>query len=240
MTEPGNNLLNALRAADLALLTPGLESAELATGARLYEVGDDVDRVWFPCGSALVSFMVAFADGKSAETALIGREGAIGGIVSQGRLPAFARSVVQHGGPFLKLPIPRLAAAKAQSPALAELFARYADCVVAQIFQAVACSATHGIEQRLARWLLATLDRTGERLVPVTQERLAATLGVGRGYITRVVTELRRLGLVESHRGGLLIADPDALAAAACECNTAIRRHFDMVLKGVYPDENGG
>ncbi|KPF68431.1 Crp/Fnr family transcriptional regulator [alpha proteobacterium AAP81b] len=237
--QPENNLLGALRPADRAILAPWLESVELATGEVLYEVGDQVERVYFPCGPALVSFMVAFADGKSAETALIGCEGAIGGIVSQGKLPAFARSIVQHGGRFLRMPIARLAEAKAASPALAHLFARYADCVVAQIFQAVACNATHNIEHRLARWLLATLDRTGQRDVPVTQERLAATLGVGRGYVTRVVTDLRAAGLVDTRRGGVAIVDPEALGWRSCDCNAAIRRHFDLVLKGVYPDETG-
>jgi Crp-like helix-turn-helix domain len=235
--EPQNNLLATLRAGDRDLLAGHLESVALAAGDVLYEVGDEVDEVYFPCGPALVSFMVAFEDGKSAETALIGREGAIGGIVSQGRLPAFARSIVQHSGSFNRLPVARLAAAKAASPSLDRLFARYADCVVAQIFQAVACSATHGIEQRLARWLLATRDRTGELHVPVTQERLAATLGVGRGYITRVVTDLRAAGLLDSRRGGLIILDLDGLAHRACGCNRAIRRHFDDVLAGVYPAE---
>lgn len=235
--EPQNNLLATLRADDRKRLAGDLEPVTLAAGDVLYEVGDDVDEVYFPCGPALVSFMVAFEDGKTAETALIGREGAIGGIVSQGRLPAFARSIVQYPGRFQRLPVARLAAAKAASPSLDRLFARYADCVVAQIFQAVACSATHGIEQRLARWLLATRDRTGELHVPVTQERLAATLGVGRGYVTRVVTDLREAGVLDSRRGGLTILDLDGLTHRACGCNNAIRQHFKAVLAGVYPDE---
>ncbi len=118
------------------------------------------------------------------------------------------------------------------------MFSRYADCVVAQIFQAVACSATHSVEQRLARWLLATVDRTGNLHVQVTQERLAATLGSGRGYVTRIVTDLRAAGALGSRRGELVVVDTDRLARRACRCNDAIRNHFDAVLAGVYPDEH--
>ncbi len=43
--------------------------------------------------------------------------------------------------------------------------------------------------------------------------------------------------IVETHRGGLTVADPKELSAIACGCKGSVRRHFDEVLKGVYPDE---
>ena len=38
-------------------------------------------------------------DGRDVETILVGREGAVGGIVSQGYLPAYTRICVKFGGP---------------------------------------------------------------------------------------------------------------------------------------------
>ena len=232
-----NNLLRSLRSADLATLEAMARPAHCDAGTVLYEPGDQVRFVYFPCGPSLVSFMVMLEEGKGVETALIGREGAVGGIVSQGRLPAYARAVVQFPGPFLRVESAALEEAKMNSLTLRHLFARYADCVMAQIFQAVACNAVHAIEQRTAKWLLAAMDRTGDHDVPLTQEQLAAMLGVGRSYISRIIQSFKSTGVLETRRGGVRVVSLEDLRALSCGCNDAVRRHFDDVLKGVYPSE---
>lgn len=231
-----NNLLQALRSDSLALLLPHLEHWAGETGLILHEPGDDVQIVYFPCGPTVVSFLVVLDDGRAVETGLVGREGAVGGVASQGRLPAYARAQVQFGGPFLRMMAKDLEAAKAQSPALRNLFSRYADCLVAQVFQAVACNAAHTLEQRAAKWILATIERTGDNGLPLTQEQLAMMLGVGRSYFSRVLQSLKARGLVETRRGHLMVTDVDKLEKLACRCNHAFRSHFETVLQGVYPD----
>jgi hypothetical protein len=89
--RPFNNLLRRLNAADYALLAPHLSADETKPGDLLYNPGDNVQVVHFPCGPTLVSYMVPNEDGRDVETILIGREGAVGGIVSQGFLPAYTR-----------------------------------------------------------------------------------------------------------------------------------------------------
>lgn len=237
MDEIGNNLLRALRPADLELIRPGLQEIEAAAGTVLYDPGDNVRTVYFPCGPALVSFMILLEDGRGVETALIGREGAVGGIVSQGRLPAYARCVVQFSGTFYRIASADLEDCKTRSPTLRHLFARYADCVVAQIFQSTACNAAHTIEQRTAKWLLAAIDRTGDHAVPLTQEQLAGMLGVGRSYISRVIQALKVRGILETRRGRMHVRNMPALHSLACRCNEAVKAHFDDVLCGVYPTE---
>ncbi|MBS7544532.1 Crp/Fnr family transcriptional regulator [Ancylobacter oerskovii] len=234
-TATGNNLLAALRAADFALLRGHLMRFERPAGAVLYEPGDDVRTVYFPCGPTLVSFMVVLDDGRPAEVGMIGREGAVGGIVSQGRLPAYCRAQVQIGGPLLRLDSGELERAKGQSLTLRHLFARYADCLLAQIFQSVACNAAHSIEQRTAKWLIGAMDRTGDENVRLTQEQLAAMLAVGRSYMGRVLNTLRETGAVDTRRGRLVVRDAARLRQISCDCSDAVRRHFDEVLTGVYP-----
>lgn len=238
ISSGGNNLLGALRPADFALLKGSLRRMDRPAGAVLYEPGDDVRTVYFPCAHTVVSFMVMLEDGRMVEIGLVGREGAVGGIVSQGRLPAYARAVVQIGGPMLRLDSAELERAKDQSAALRNLFARYADCLLAQIFQSVACNAAHTIEQRTAKWLLAALDRTGDEEVTLTQEQLASMLAVGRSYIGRVIRELRARGAIDTRRARLRIRDQQTLEAMSCKCHAVVRRHFDTVLKGVYPHGN--
>jgi CRP-like cAMP-binding protein len=233
--ETSNNLLRSLRAEDLALLKPFLQEWSGSPGAVLFEPGDEVQCVYFPCGPSLISFVVVLEDGRAVETALIGREGAVGGIVSQGHLPAYARAEVQFPGKFLRMMAGDLDRAKAASPSIRNLFARYADCVLAQVFQSVACNAAHTIEQRTVKWLLAAIDRTGDHDVPLTQEQLAGMMGVGRTYVSRVIQSLKRKGFLETRRGGVQVRDLEGLARLSCGCNTALKRHFDQVLAGVYP-----
>jgi hypothetical protein len=236
--RPFNNLLGRLSEADYALIAPYLASQEAEAGDLLYSPGDDVETVHLPCGPSLVSYMVANEDGRDVETILVGREGAVGGIVSQGYLPAYTRIVVKFRGPVVRLPIRKLEAAKVKSPSMRNIFARYADCLLAQIFQSTACNAIHSIEQRTAKWIISAMERTdGDGVVPLTHEQLATLLGVGRSYTSRVIQSFKAEGVLETRRGAILIRDPDRLRLRACLCNEAVKSHFEEVLRGVYPSE---
>lgn len=236
---PENNLLRALRLKDYELIQPELELVDLQARELIYNPGDHVGTVYFPCGPSLVSYLVTNEDGRDVETILVGREGAVGGIVSRGNLPAYTRMIVQFGGIFAALPLDRLEAAKEKSQSLNQMFARYADCMMAQMFQSTACNATHSIEQRAAKWIVSAMERTGDSIVPLTQEQLAAMLGVGRSYASRVLQNFRREGVVETRRGSMLVVKPEMLAARACLCNDSVKGHFENVLRGVYPTEEG-
>jgi hypothetical protein len=237
--RPNNNLLRALRRPDYALLAPHLIASGATVNDVLYNPGDNVEVVHFPCGPSMVSFLVAGEDGRDVETVLVGREGAVGGIVSHGHLPAYTRIVVKFGGDFIRLKVADLEAAKAQSTALRHYFARYADCLLAQIFQATACNAIHSTEQRAAKWIIAASERTGDDVGPFTHEELAAMLGAGRSHTTRVLQSLRAQGIIETRRGSLIVRDNAALKAISCPCNELVKMHFEEVLRGVYPDGDG-
>jgi hypothetical protein len=238
VADSGNNLLRALRPNDAAILNPLLEPWIGARGEVIHEPGETVRCVYFPCGPSLISYLVVLQNGLAVESALIGREGAAGGIVSKGRLPAFARAEVQYPGPFLRMQIADLEQAKQKSPTLGDLFARYADCLTAQVFQSVGCNAAHTIEQRTAKWLVSAVERTGGPAISLTQDQLAVMLAVGRSYISRVLRTFKQRGILEVRRGSLEIRDFDSLRAMACECNESVRAHFDEVLSGVYPAED--
>jgi hypothetical protein len=233
--RPNNNLLGILNDADYALIAPYLFSERREANDVVYNPGDNVDVVHFPCGASMASYLISSEDGHEVETVLVGREGAIGGIVSHGHLPAYSRIIVKFGGEFVCLKVGELEAAKAKSPVLRNYLARYADCLLAQIFQAIACNAIHSIEQRAAKWMVAAIERTGNDVVPFTHEELAAMLGAGRSHTTRVLQDFKSRGLIETRRGSVLVRNHAALKLIACQCNELVKAHFDEVLRGVYP-----
>jgi DNA-binding transcriptional regulator YhcF (GntR family) len=238
--RPYNNLLRRLVRADFALVEPYLSAAKCAPNDLLYNPGQDVETVYFPCGASLVSYIVPNEDGRDVETILIGREGAVGGIVSHGYLPAYTRICVKFGGPFVRLPIGKLESAKAKSASLRNIFARYADCMLAQMFQSTACNAVHSIEQRTAKWIVSAMERTEGDSVPLTHEQLATLLGVGRSYASRVVQTFKAEDILETRRGAIVVRNREGLQLRACLCNEAVKTHFEEVLRGVYPTEENG
>ena len=152
-SRPQNNLIRALRSDDYALIAGQLTPWDSSNNHRLYSPGQHVETVYFPCGPSLVSFRISNGSGRDVETVLVGREGAVGGIVSEGHLPAYTEIVVQFGGPFVLLKTSDLSAAKEKSASFRALFARYADCLLAQIFQSTSCNVIHSLEQRTAKWI---------------------------------------------------------------------------------------
>jgi hypothetical protein len=236
--RPFNNLLRRLSPGEFALIAPHLIPEEGKANDHNYNAGDDVEIVHFPCGPSLATYLVSNEDGRDVETILVGREGAVGGIVSEGYLPAYTRIMVKFGGPFVRLHVGKLDAAKIRSATLRNVFARYADCMLAQIFQSTACNAVHSIEQRTAKWIIAAMERTeGEDVVPLTHEQLATMLGVGRSYTSRVIQTFKAEGVLETRRGSILVRDREALRIRACLCNESVKNHFEEVLRGVYPSE---
>jgi hypothetical protein len=98
-----NALLAKLKDEDRQRLVPQMMHNDLPAHAILQRAGEDVVHTWFPCGSAAAAFRVAIDDANPpVEVALVGSEGAVGGIISNGHVPAFATCHVQVGGTFLK------------------------------------------------------------------------------------------------------------------------------------------
>src|SRR6202034_4874931 len=97
--RPGNELLRRLSPRDFALISPYLDQFDAAEDRVLYNPGDPVETVHFPCGTSAAAFVVAIEDGCEFDAMLIGREGGAGGIVNHGALPAFSRITVRFPGP---------------------------------------------------------------------------------------------------------------------------------------------
>jgi len=232
-----NRLLATFAPADRQLIESGASVVKLGRGDVLFEPGAEVPATHFPSAGTVVALVVGVADGRTVEVATIGKEGAVGGIVSGGHAPAFARAVVQVPGSALKVELKALEQAKLRSAHIRELFARYSDALLAQVMQSVACNAFHPLEARCCRWLLTAQDRAGGETIPLTQEYLAEMLGVQRTTVSAVARALQEQGLIAYRRGAISLLDRAAVEARACECYTAVERHFREVLPEVRPQK---
>lgn len=233
----GNRLLSTFSPADRALIETAAVAVELKRGDILFEPGSEVPATHFPSAGTVVAIVVGIHDGRTVEVATIGKEGAVGGIVSGGKAPAFARAVVQIGGKALRVELKALETAKARSPHIRDLFARYSDALLAQVMQSVACNAFHALEARCSRWLLSAQDRAGGEDISLTQEYLAEMLGVQRTTVSAVARALQDQGLIRYRRGSIRILDRTGIEARACECYAAVERHFREVLPEVRPQK---
>lgn len=230
-----NALLAVLNEEDRDRLQPHMLALDMPVHSVLCHCGEDVVDTWFPCGDALAAFCISGTEGHAVDVGFVGREGAVGGIVSNGHVPSYSTVVVRIPGLFLRIKTTALEQAKLDSLNLRHWFSRYSDCLLAQVFQNSACNALHTIRQRVAKYILAGLARTGETEFRMTQEQLADMLGVGRTFISRVLGWMRQEGIIETRRGFLIIRNLPALRAMSCDCTRSIEDHFDKVLHGIYP-----
>jgi CRP-like cAMP-binding protein len=211
------------------LIEPCGTVVQLAPGDLVLERGVHVSSSLFPIGPAMISMVVELGGGRSVEVASIGREGAVGGIVSCGHAPAFSRAEVLIGGAAFRVPMKALEDAKRRSPFISNLFCRYSDYLLSQVMESVACNTFHSIPERAARWLLHVQDRAGDR-IELTQEAFAALLGVQRTTVNAVVQELASEGLIATGRGTVRVTDRARLKHRACECYRRLQDHYEAVI----------
>jgi CRP-like cAMP-binding protein len=225
----GNRLLSTFSREARALIEPFGDMVELKPGETVLNRGEQVDSSIFPVGPTMISMTVELSGGRGAEVASIGREGAVGGIVSCGHAPAFSRAQVLVPGAAFRVPMDSLEDAKNRSPFIKNLFCRFSDYLLAQVMQSVVCNAFHSIPERAARWLLHAQDRAGDR-IELTQEAFAGLLGVQRTTVNAVVQALQQENLVATGRGVIRVTDRAGLKRRSCECYQRLQEHFDAVI----------
>jgi CRP-like cAMP-binding protein len=221
-----NFLLSALTQTDRQALMPDLVEVSLAQGHVLFEVGDEAESVYFP-SSAVISVVTVMQDGRSAESHTIGRESGVALVNAAGKTPVQTRIFAQVGGAALKLSASALRRQLALSPTLTGHLMRHVHATLLQAQQFTACNVLHPADQRLARWLLMTADRTGSASFPLTQEYMAVMTGVQRTTVSTLANGFKERGLIRYSRGNIEIIDPEGLERASCECARVVRRQFN-------------
>ena len=214
---PSNKILTALPGEDFARLVACLEPVTLAAGQTLFAQGEETHHLFFP-ESCVVSSQCVMQDGKSVEVGMIGREGVAGLNALFGPVNSPQEVSVTAGGSALRARADDLRRAFARTAALRQLLEEFSGEYAAHVSQRSACGALHSTEQRFAVWLLLLTERLGADTFQMTQEQIAAHLGVRRAGITVIARESQDKGILAYARGRGRVLDRRALEAIACEC----------------------
>ena len=226
---PANRLLQALPPDVLTALLPKLSPVTLPSRASLYHVDTPIDAVYF-VEAGMISLVATMEDGMQAELGVVGREGMLGASLISGEDNAFFDAMAQMPGAALRMSVADFRHELAASAPFRNLLLRYNEALHVQIMQTAACNGHHGLEQRLARWLLMARDRADGDELPLTQDFLATMLGVYRPSITVTAGILQRAGLIRYAAGRVTVLDRASLEASACECYALTRRRFSVLL----------
>lgn len=216
----------------LAMLTPRAQAAldaeceyiELPSGEILYAPGARIDYLYFP-ETCVASMVRRMEDGSGIEVGIVGNDGMTGISAVLGAPMIPTQCLIQIPGAARRIATEAMLAALKRTwlkttdgrPMLAVLHL-YSQAMFEQVAQSAACNRLHSLEQRCARWLLMTHDRTSGDELALTQEFLSYMLGVRRAGVTEAAGSLQRSGLINYRHGRIRVRDRVGLEAVSCEC----------------------
>lgn len=225
-----NSLLASLPPPVIQQLRPHLLPVDLPKDRILHNPGQLIDTVYF-LEDGVCSIVATMANGTTVEVGIIGRDGFIGIPVALGTFRSLNRSFIQIPGHGFQIRAKTLTEQLASSNELRLSLLRAVQGLIVQSAQTSACNRIHELHERLARWLLMCLDRVQVDRVRITQEFLATMLGTRRSTVTLAAGALQKAGIIEYHRGHVLIINRDALEQASCECYQVV--HDEYVRLGL-------
>lgn len=226
-----NRLLAGLEEPELARVLSQCELVPLAMKQVLHEPRASTPFAYFMT-SGVVSLLTTMENGSSIELATVGNEGMVDISIFLGLADSETLSVVQVPGEALRLDSVRFRTLLEATPAMRAIMGRYTMELFTMVAQTNACTSSHSVRARAARWLLMTADRVEGDRFPITQEFLSEMLGTTRPTVTMAENELREMGLIRYTRGNMEILDRPGLERATCECYRLIRDRFDRIAAG--------
>ena len=226
----GNRLLAVLPEGEFKKIEGSLEAISLKPDQLLWETDEKGRFIYFPTTS-LISLLYESDDGGSVSIATLGRNGMVGTNLVLGDVRTPDRAVVLCGGNAFRMKARSAEEELANCGEFQSMMIAYAQVFITEVSQNAVCNRLHRIEQQLARWLLECHDELQRNIISMTQEQIAASLGVRRESISLAAAQLQNRGLIEVKRGKIKIRDLKSLEATSCECYSVIKRQLDLCLE---------
>jgi len=212
-----NDILIHLTAHERAALLDGGERMVLPAGETFAAAGEVVSTAYFP-DSGVLSYISTMATGHQLAVAAIGPDGLIGAGQLLGIVHHPYRIVALLDSEGYQIPSQALRRAFDVSENVRAAVLAHVGRQLIEVTSMVACSRVHSHRQRLARWLLLTMDKAQQSSLHVTHDVLAQMVGGPRHAVTVALSELRARGAIAHLRGRVDICDRELLVRQACEC----------------------
>lgn len=225
-----NRLLVDLPSEDRAAMLRGCRTVELEFGTVLSAPEQVFREVYFPL-SALISLVATVPGHPALEMGMIGNEGMLGASLLLGINVAPLQAVVQGPGTALRMSAAQLRRELGGRAALRATLGRYLYVLTAQLTQSAACTRFHEVDERLARWLLMTHDRSHANHFRLTHQFLADMLGVQRSAVTIAAGALQKKKVIRYARGEITVLSRKGLEAASCACYGAVADEYRRWFK---------
>lgn len=232
-TTATNQLILQLPRAEASRFTRQCELVELDYHAVLCEFGEPIEFVYFPC-DGFVSLVSSIIGPPPLALNLVGQEGMLGASLILGQRQSPIRGVVQGPGSALRMDTASFRQLLGDSAALRELLGRYQYVSMVQSSHIASCTHFHGIEQRLARALLAAHDLVPLDQFVMTHQSLADMLGVLRSAVTIAAGNLQALAFISYKRGQISIVNRAGLEATSCACYEIIAADYSSLFSPVH------
>ena len=228
-SRPGNKILGALPQEEFDRLRPNLREVSFNIGHIVYHPEETIESVYF-VNRGIVSWLAMLEDGNTVEAGVIGPEGLAGVSALLGANSSPNQGLAQSDVVASQIDTRDLIGEFRRNGVLNRMILRFVHSMFTQVAQTAACNRLHTLDQRLARWLLMSHDRSDRNGFPLTQEFLSRMLGVRRAGVSVSANSLRQNGLIDYHRGNIRIVDREGLEAASCECYQIVKEDYEQIL----------
>jgi CRP-like cAMP-binding protein len=218
-----NTILLRLPDNEFEAIQPHLRFTNLGLATCLQREEEAIDAVYF-MNRGIASMLVETDDGRSVEVGVSGREDMVGLPLAAG-LDSHPHSIImQVPGDGFQVESNVMRRAIGSLPELRRILVRQLGIRSVQFAQNAACNRLHNVRQRLARWLLVTLDRIDSNLITTTHDFLSKMIGTDRPTVSVVVADLERDGIITRSRGSIFVVNRALLEQQSCKCYAAFKQ----------------
>jgi CRP-like cAMP-binding protein len=213
----GNDILDNMPLDEYKRIQPYLKPLTLVKDQVLFESGGVIQHVYFP-ESAAISMWFLLNDDNGIELTTVGRRFMSGAAVIHGPISMYT-AVVSVSGNALKLPADVFLREFKQLEYLFRLTIEGVFRYNYHLAGIIACNKRHNTQAQVTRWILGTIEASGQNTVRHTQAEIALMLGVRREAITLVMNDFNRRGIISQSRGSFTLLDKQGLERFACNCH---------------------
>ncbi|MDK1489756.1 Crp/Fnr family transcriptional regulator [Sinorhizobium sp. 7-81] len=228
-----NQLLAILPEADYRQIASHLEYVVLPRGSLLASAGEPIEHVNY-LASGIGSLVASTPEGNKAEAGVFGNEGYIPTSAAMGVELSVHDVIMQVEGDAFRMEFGSFRKWMEDNKNFARVMIRCLEAFSIQLTYTAISNAIHGVDERLARWLLMCHDRVSGNEINLTHEFLSLMLAVRRPSVTTSLHVLEGNGFIRSLRGQIIIRDRAALEEFARDAYGKPEEEYRRLMTGLF------